>query len=157
VEATFTDLVLLALAARAVIDAWRDGEIFAGLRARAEVLDNFFANLLSCRFCLAYHAPYLLLAAVGAATLFGGDQARDVARMVVLCLAATAACHLLEDTAGVARRIAHAQGGPESLPRANGEGVGASPEPSAGAAADDEVHSPPPTGQGDRGEVVLPP
>ena len=61
--------VALPLAAGALVDAWRNGSIFAGSRAAVEAtlesdatgLRGFLAAMLNCPFCLGYHVPWLLL------------------------------------------------------------------------------------------------
>lgn len=57
-------LVVYTLAAGAAIDAWRNGSIFAGWRARLESeADRFprLAELAECSFCLSYQAPFWLM------------------------------------------------------------------------------------------------
>ena len=58
---------LVAAASKAVLDAWFEGSIFGTARAYAEawkVSDRWvvshFGELLSCRFCLGYHASFIM-------------------------------------------------------------------------------------------------
>lgn len=58
---------LVAAASKATLDAWFEGTIFGTARAYAEawkVSDRWvvstFGELLSCRFCLGYHASFIL-------------------------------------------------------------------------------------------------
>ena len=67
------DIVALALAINQVCDTWFNGSIFAGTRAYLEVwqdvessryidrIRRFFANLLSCQFCLSHHIMFFLV------------------------------------------------------------------------------------------------
>lgn len=59
---------LNAAAAKAVLDCWFTGSVFADWRARAQdardgggwALTRFVGGALSCRFCLSYHVTLLL-------------------------------------------------------------------------------------------------
>jgi hypothetical protein len=58
---------LVVAAAKAVLDAWLEGSIFATARAYAEAwkesdrrVVRLFGELLSCRFCLGYHVSFIL-------------------------------------------------------------------------------------------------
>ena len=63
------DWMCLVLATGALLDAWRNGKIFARHRVHVEQacaqprnsVESFFAELLDCAFCLSYHVPYVLL------------------------------------------------------------------------------------------------
>lgn len=59
--------LLVTLAARAALDAWFEGSIFATARAYAEAwkysdtkVTALFGELLSCRFCLGFHVTFWL-------------------------------------------------------------------------------------------------
>lgn len=58
---------LYALASGALIDAWRNGSLFAPLRGRLEAMAaqssewHFVAELVSCDFCLSFQVPFWLL------------------------------------------------------------------------------------------------
>lgn len=58
---TLGEAVLAALAVWEVIEIWRHGDLFAGLRARTEAYDTWWSYLLGCGFCLA---PWTALAVV---------------------------------------------------------------------------------------------
>lgn len=58
---------LVAAASKATLDAWFEGTIFGTARAYAEAwkvsdrwVVSIFGELLSCRFCLGYHASFNL-------------------------------------------------------------------------------------------------
>jgi hypothetical protein len=65
---------MLVLAIQQVCDTWFNGTIFANTRAYLEVWEGlestryvdrflrFFAELLSCPFCLAHHVMFILVA-----------------------------------------------------------------------------------------------
>lgn len=53
-------LVLIALASRGIVDVWRNGSIFAGVRARLEVGSGFLVELLRCSYCLLCWVPFVL-------------------------------------------------------------------------------------------------
>lgn len=66
--------LLVALATRATLDCWMQGSIFSRGRARMELWrdDDFYfyrrllGELMTCRFCLAYHVAFwLAVLAVG--------------------------------------------------------------------------------------------
>ena len=46
-------LLIWCLATWEIIEIWRHGSIFAGLRARVELYDSMLATLLLCGFCLS--------------------------------------------------------------------------------------------------------
>ena len=57
---------LAAVATKAALDAWFEGNVFALARAYAEAwrssdrkVVSLFGELLSCRFCLGYHASFV--------------------------------------------------------------------------------------------------
>lgn len=57
---------LIVFATKAVLDAWFEGSVFATARAYAEAwkesdktIVRLFGELLSCRFCLGYHASFV--------------------------------------------------------------------------------------------------
>lgn len=59
----FASLVVYALAAGAVVDLWRNGSLFAPLRARAEsaLPPGRLRELLGCTFCLTFQAALWLV------------------------------------------------------------------------------------------------
>jgi len=69
-------LVVYALAAGAAVDLWRNGSLFAPLRARAEsaTLPGPLRELLGCDYCLTFQAALwlCLLFALPAATASPG-------------------------------------------------------------------------------------
>jgi hypothetical protein len=89
------DFIVLALAARACLDAWFEGSLFADWRARAEVWDNWLGVLLGCRFCLAYHMPWLVLAAAYVPGLWLEAPWQLLSRLPLYSLAITTLLHAL--------------------------------------------------------------
>ena len=101
---TALDFFALVMAASAIVDVWRNGSIFAELRAYFEarqdagppladdpvpteeslpadpnpwwmrlfdaVLPRWFAELVSCRFCLSHHTPWVAAVVCYLPTLF---------------------------------------------------------------------------------------
>lgn len=55
------DFIALTLAASAIVDVWFNGSIFATQRAAIEDSEGFWAELLSCPFCLLHHTPWILI------------------------------------------------------------------------------------------------
>lgn len=58
--------LLVAVATKAALDAWFEGSVFSVARAYAEAwkesdkkIVSLFGELLSCRFCLGYHASFI--------------------------------------------------------------------------------------------------
>ena len=97
-------LLVLPLAAGAVIDVWRNGSIFAELRARNEMrtaafergefsIRNFVAALLDCSFCMSFHVPlWFVVTRYLPAVLLEHSGWHRWAQVVLLpsyCLAAT--------------------------------------------------------------------
>lgn len=96
-QITILDLLLVAFAAKALIDLWRESSLFAGPRAYFEAWGGKVAELSGCGFCLSYHACFWLtvLGRLLAAVLpswFGLGVFT-----VLLALAATGVTHLLLD------------------------------------------------------------
>jgi hypothetical protein len=104
VEQLFWLAAILPLATGAVVDAWRNGSIFAGWRAVVEAraaahelgfrgAENFLAALLDCAFCLSYHVPaWLILTQYLPSLLLSFVEWRTAARIWLLpsyALAAT--------------------------------------------------------------------
>lgn len=94
-----TDLLVLALAASALLDAWfREDSILAERRAvTQEWRWRFGSNLLNCPFCLSFWVTGGLAAGYLLAPVALPDWAVAVARTPVWGLAATALVWLLED------------------------------------------------------------
>lgn len=51
---TTLDLAAASLATMQIVETWRHGSIFAGARAEVEARTGFFAELLTCPFCLSH-------------------------------------------------------------------------------------------------------
>lgn len=52
-EPSFVFLVVNALATWQIVEIWHHSAIMSGWRARTELWDNFFGDLLRCPFCLS--------------------------------------------------------------------------------------------------------
>lgn len=88
------DIVMLALAIQQVCDTWFNGTIFAGTRAYLEVWEGlestrrvdrilrFFAELLSCPFCLAHHVMFILVAVCWLPTFLVGSASWGTITMI---------------------------------------------------------------------------
>lgn len=99
---TALDLLALALATTAALDAWLDEDsILAELRARTQLWrSGFWRTLANCRFCLSYWVPAGLVGlTLGALAALPAAWA-DAARLPVYCLAATAAARLIARATG---------------------------------------------------------
>lgn len=96
-QITVMDLLLIAFAAKALIDLWRESSLLAGFRAYFEAWGGKVAELSGCGFCLSYHACFWmtvlgrLLAAVLPSWLGLGIFT------IMLVLAATGVTHMLID------------------------------------------------------------
>ena len=98
------DFFAVVFATGAVIEVWHRGSIFAGIRARAQAmqdttdpdtLEGKGLELLLCPFCKSYHVPFYLLTAI----LLGdrcGATIGTVARLMVYSLAATRLSNLID-------------------------------------------------------------
>jgi hypothetical protein len=53
-------ILTIALASGAIVDIWLNGSIFAALRARVEIYENAFSELMGCSLCLTYQAAIWL-------------------------------------------------------------------------------------------------
>jgi hypothetical protein len=81
------DVLLLALAVGAVVDVWLNGSLFAGLRARIEIWDNKFSELLGCSLCLNYQAAIWLTLGLWALPMIVPSWAEIPLRVVLVILA----------------------------------------------------------------------
>ncbi len=91
---TATEIGVLALAASAAVDVWRQGSIFNKARKLVDDHDAlgtgpFWARLLNCWYCLSYWIPAIILAAAGLARRIWPDawyavEALAATRIVVL-------------------------------------------------------------------------
>lgn len=98
------DFAAVVLATGAVLDVWHKGSIFAGLRAKAQALQDvtdpeslkgLALELLMCPFCKSYHLPLYMLAALLLGDYLGATIGAGV-RLVVYALAATRLVNLLD-------------------------------------------------------------
>lgn len=92
------DLLLVAFAAKALIDFWKESSLVAGWRAYFELRGGLLGELSECRFCLSYHACFWItvLGRYLAAVL--PDWAGIPLLIALFALAATGLAHLLFDT-----------------------------------------------------------
>lgn len=85
--------VYLCLASYAVRQAWLYGSLFARTRARVQTWQGRLGELLTCRLCLSYHAPWLVLATLAGAplllTVLEQPEAAAWAQLPLQLLAAT--------------------------------------------------------------------
>lgn len=95
---TLVDLLALALAAKAMLDAWFDEDsILADRRAVTQTWTRWFwRTLFNCRFCLSYWVPAFLLAVLYVASLFLSDPWVVVVKLPIYSLAATALVGLID-------------------------------------------------------------
>jgi hypothetical protein len=97
------DWICLVLAVGALLDAWRNGSLFARPRVQVEQMlaqprnraEAWLALLLQCAFCLSYHVPYLLLG-LGALVAWACPGCQALPWALVYSLAATRASNLLD-------------------------------------------------------------
>lgn len=88
------DIATLALAINQVCDTWFNGSIFAGARAYMEVwqdvesprrvdrMRRFFANLLSCPFCLSHHVMFFLVVVCWLPALLAATPPWEIITMI---------------------------------------------------------------------------
>lgn len=68
------DLLITALATWQAIEVWHHGSIFAGIRARYELEDDFFSRLYQCPFCFSvWLAPFAVFVIILPLRLPGDD------------------------------------------------------------------------------------
>lgn len=95
-----TELIILALATWQVVETYRHGSIFAGLRAELEIRPGKVGELFSCMFCLSHWAA-LLVVIIGSSLPASPWQilevVRQVLKIIVLALAVTRAAQLGHD------------------------------------------------------------
>jgi hypothetical protein len=89
----FILMVMAALATWAAVETWHHGEIFARQRAYWEVREGFFAELLTCPFCLSH---WVSLAFTGLAFANSKD-ANQLFFVPAFWLAATRLSNLFND------------------------------------------------------------
>ena len=89
------DLLLVAFAAKAMIDFWKESSLTAGWRAYFELRGGLLGELTECRFCLSYHACFWItvLGRYLAAVL--PDWAGIPFMLALFALAATGVVHML--------------------------------------------------------------
>lgn len=101
---TFVDFLAVVLASGAIIEVWHKGSIFAGLRARAQALQDVTdpeslkgraLELLMCPFCKSYHVPFYLILSVLLGSWFNATIGTAVL-VFVYSLAATRLANLLD-------------------------------------------------------------
>lgn len=94
---TALNLLVVALATGAIIDAWRTGSIFATWRAIVQAKQDvaksgtftaWWTELLNCSFCQSYHIPFYLFTLLLAGEYFAG-MFGVMCELVVYSLAAT--------------------------------------------------------------------
>ncbi len=66
---TFMEFLVATLATWQAVEIWHHGSNFAGLRARAELMDNRLGYLLLCMFCLSNWVAYVVALLVLSARL----------------------------------------------------------------------------------------
>lgn len=123
---TGVDLLALALATRACLDAWLDPDsILGGLRARTQTWESWFwRTLANCRFCVSYWVPAGPLFLLTLSTLLPAPWALAV-KLPVYALAATglvALLDLIEDRLASDRGGASTKDPDDTAPAAAGTG-----------------------------------
>jgi len=83
------DFALMTLASAAILEAWFKGSIFALRRAKFEESDGRFAELMTCPFCLSYHAPWLAALLLWLPGLWLDGSWREVSRVPLYSLSIT--------------------------------------------------------------------
>ncbi len=89
------DLLLVAFAAKSLIDFWKESSLMASCRAYFELRGGLLGELMGCQFCLSYHACFWItvLGRYLAAVL--PDWAGNTLLTVMFALAAAGVAHML--------------------------------------------------------------
>lgn len=96
------DLIAYTLATRAIIDVWFNSELFVSPRAHIEaymgpgMVPPWWARLLSCPYCLAYHAAFWVVWTVVTVGLFAPHPWPTFVQIVVYIIAVAHAAHLVD-------------------------------------------------------------
>ena len=89
---TLVDIFLVSVAVSAVIDTWFTGSIFEKQRQQLDARTGFWADMLSCKFCLTHWVAAVLCLLVVVPPLLLGPWVAELCRipayvMVVVWLA----------------------------------------------------------------------
>src|SRR5438046_279961 len=90
-------ILMLPLAANAMSDVWFYGDIFQRPRNYFKSKTGFFAELLSCEFCLAYHIVLTLVLLTVVPVVFLPSPWCYAGALPVAWLAAVDVLHRLQD------------------------------------------------------------
>ncbi len=116
---TWLQFIALILATGAIIDVWKNGEIFAGRRAAIEARQaaadpearqQLLWELLTCPYCQSYHVPFWLTTGLGVLWYFNLDL---LGWGAVFMLAVTRASNLLEQALPHRMRYARREPDPD--------------------------------------------
>lgn len=100
---TIVDLFVVAMAANGLVDAWRNGSLFAGLRARIQVqqdsddpesLRQWLWELLLCSFCHSYHVAVWLYVIITVGDVVTWTDAAPVGLFIRAVVTGVAAARL---------------------------------------------------------------
>ena len=114
-QVTFMDLLLVALAAKALIDFWKESSLMAGCRAYFELRGGFWGELMECPFCLSYHACFWITALGRYLAAVLTDWAGIPLMMLLFILAAVSLTHLMFDITNLIMAANEADDDPDEI------------------------------------------
>lgn len=96
---TWLDVVIMILATNQAVETFHHGSLFAESRAKLEISEGFFAELLLCPFCLSHWVAALTVGWYVVARWLVGETWELLALAPVYALAIARGAQLLNDVA----------------------------------------------------------
>lgn len=112
-----TTAIIVALATWQAVEIWHHSYLFAGWRARVEIWENAFGDLLGCPFCLAPWVAFILLVLLTVSSEPTGDgyiRWHWGIDLIVMALAASRLANIGNDLIGRRCRTPKADQLPET-------------------------------------------